>query len=59
MASIPVTGKETPWPKIISKGTCNTVVRNCVEKIYDTIKFRVRCGEHELTDFVHQRRAMR
>jgi hypothetical protein len=49
--------REALWFKMRKKGVSDNMVE-CIKKMYNT-KFCVKCGGHEVTDFLEQRRGIR
>jgi hypothetical protein len=50
--------RETLWYKLRRKGISDKMVE-CIRRIYDGIKFCVKCGEDVVTDFIEQERGVR
>jgi hypothetical protein len=50
--------REALWFKMRNKGVSVNVMR-CIKKLYEGIKFCVKCDGDKVTDFVEHRRAVR
>jgi hypothetical protein len=50
--------RETLWYKLRRKGISDKMVE-CFRRMYDGIKFCVKCGEDVMTDFIEQERGVR
>jgi hypothetical protein len=46
------------WYKLRRNGISDNMLK-CVGEIYDEVKFCVKCGEHEVTVFIEQKRGAR
>jgi hypothetical protein len=49
--------REALWYKLGRKGISDNM--KCIREMYDGIKFCVKCGEDEVTDFIEQKRGVR